>query len=169
MPCAIVLSPFLALFFPSPSLLQIADAKKVCQQTLHYPKGCYPDPFHRLLLIFFPSIQTFLPFFFLVFGPQFLNDFYDGYVLPKLAFYKKKINKNSKNKSQYPKIKESKTVKPKMFGWEWTWNTNCQTVAHCKFDSHAPSFTLTLKITLFSVHIPCWASKSTMWKRCPMW
>lgn len=33
-----------------------------------------------------------------------------------LFIKKKKINKNSKNKSQYPKIKESKTVKPKMFG-----------------------------------------------------
>lgn len=68
---------------------RIAVAKKICQQTLHYPLRLLPRTFSWVVLLF-PLVLTFPSFSF--FSPQYLghnfnSDFYYGYMLPKLAFY----------------------------------------------------------------------------------
>lgn len=85
-------------------------------------------------------VPTFFFIFSFAFGPQFLNDFYYGYVLPKLAFCKTKQIKTLQNKSQCLKCKRVRL-------WSWRWlaekePTSCQMIGNCKSDAHGPFFSL---------------------------
>lgn len=159
MPRAIVSPSFLAFsFFPTLCSLNCRCQKR-CQQTLHYPNGCYPGPFLRLLFIFFFWLRLFLPFFLSVWATIFR--WLLLWVCCQTWLFVKQ-SKNFKDKGRYLNTQVDKTVKPEVIGWEWTWNTNCQTVGNCKLDSHGPFFSLSL-ITLLGLHVPCQVCTLAVW------
>lgn len=66
----------LLFFFFHPLFFKSQMPKKIkikkCQQTLHFPSGCYPGPLHRLLLISpHPPVRIFPPFFLSVWATVF--------------------------------------------------------------------------------------------------
>ena len=87
--CHVPLSvlPSSLFLFPHPLFFKLQMPKKMPTDTT-LPQWLLPRAFSQVALNFFLLVKTFPPFFSLVFGPQFLDDFYYGYVLPNLSFYK---------------------------------------------------------------------------------